>query len=86
MPTMSGLATIAFLAVADQKKSHNDVFTSGPPNETQLARQIPHELLMLPYYSIFDDLAFQLNGSMVTLEGACPPDPPRISGLMLKTR
>jgi hyperosmotically inducible protein len=31
---------------------------------------------MLPYYSIFDDLAFQLNGSVVTLQGACPPEPP----------
>ena len=31
---------------------------------------------MLPYYSIFDDLAFKLDGSVVTLEGACPPEPP----------
>jgi hypothetical protein len=54
--------------LADQKKPHNDVFTSGPPNETQLAREIRHNLLMLPYYSIFDDLYFQLNGSVVTLQ------------------
>jgi hyperosmotically inducible protein len=32
--------------------------------------------LTLPYYSIFTDLAFQLNGTEVTLEGACPPEPP----------
>ncbi len=80
MRTMSVLATIAFLAVgiglADHKKPHTDVFTPGPPNEAQLAREVRHELLMLPYYSIFDDLAFQLNGSVVTLEGACPPEPP----------
>jgi hypothetical protein len=31
---------------------------------------------MLPYYSIFTDPAFKLNGSVVTLEGACPPEPP----------
>jgi len=31
---------------------------------------------MLPYYSIFDDLAFQVTGGVVTLEGACPPEPP----------
>jgi hyperosmotically inducible protein len=41
-----------------------------------LAKQIRHELLMLPYYTIFDDLAFHLDGSVVTLEGACPPEPP----------
>ena len=57
-------------------KGHNDAFASGPENESQLARQIRHDLLMLPYYSIFDDLAFQLDGSTVTLEGACPPEPP----------
>jgi hyperosmotically inducible protein len=64
------------LGLADQKKPLNNVFTPGPPNETQLGRKIRHELLMLPYYSVFDDLAFQLNGSVVTLQGACPPEPP----------
>jgi hyperosmotically inducible protein len=64
------------LGVAKQREPHNDVFTPGPANESQLARNIRHELLMLPYYSVFDDLAFQLNGSVVTLEGACPPEPP----------
>ncbi|HEU5334312.1 MAG TPA: BON domain-containing protein [Terriglobales bacterium] len=62
--------------LANQKQQHNDVFVSGPPNETQLARQIRHNLLMLPYYTIFDDLYFQVNGSVVTLKGACPPEPP----------
>jgi hyperosmotically inducible periplasmic protein len=74
------LSTITLLAavlgLASQKKPHNDVFVAGPPEEPQLAREIRHELLMLPYYSIFDDLAFQLNGGVVTLEGACPPEPP----------
>jgi len=41
-----------------------------------MSKEIRHNLLMLPYYSIFDDLAFQLNGSVVTLTGACPPEPP----------
>jgi len=58
------------------QKHHNDVFTAGPENATELAREVRHELLMLPYYSIFDDLYFQVNGSVVTLGGACPPEPP----------
>ncbi|HJT86832.1 MAG TPA: BON domain-containing protein [Bryobacteraceae bacterium] len=58
------------------KQTHNDVFTQGPGNESQMARQIRHNLLTLPYYSIFDDLAFKVDGSVVTLEGACPPEPP----------
>lgn len=59
-----------------ETKQHNDAFVAGPENESQLAQKIRHELLMLPYYSIFDDLAFRLEGSVVTLEGACPPEPP----------
>ena len=73
------LAAVALLAVsfglADQKH-HNDAFMQGPENETQLAQEVHHELLMLPYYSIFDDLYFQVNGTVVTLGGACPPEPP----------
>jgi len=80
MRKLFALVTFTLLGVgfglAGQKKPHNDVFTSGPPNETQLAREVRHELLMLPYYSIFDDLAFEVNGSVVTLQGACPPEPP----------
>ena len=34
-----------------------------------LEREIHHSLIMLPYYSVFDYLAFELNGSSVTLTG-----------------
>ena len=65
------------LAGAQQKSPEGQVFTPGPTDETQLARQVRHNLLMLPYYSIFDDLAFQVSpDGVVTLQGACPPDPP----------
>jgi hyperosmotically inducible periplasmic protein len=71
------LAASAFAASNNPPASdHNDAFVPGPDNEPQIAKQVRHNLLMLPYYSIFDDLAFKLNGSVVTLEGACPPDPP----------
>ena len=80
MRNLVGITTISILAVAlgaaAKNPPHNDVFTAGPVDETQLAQKIRHELLMLPYYSIFTDLAFKLDGSVVTLEGACPPDPP----------
>jgi hyperosmotically inducible periplasmic protein len=79
MRKVFGLASVALLAAAlglADKKQHNDAFVQGPENETQLAQEVRHQLLMLPYYSIFTDLAFQVNGSVVTLEGACPPDPP----------
>jgi hyperosmotically inducible protein len=64
------------LAGAQQKQSGNQVLTEGPAAENQLAKEVHHNLLMLPYYSIFDDLSFSVNGTVVTLQGACPPDPP----------
>ncbi len=59
-----------------RKADHNDAFVRGPENESQLAQEIRHNLVMLPYYSIFDDLAFRVDGGVVTLLGACPPEPP----------
>jgi len=35
----------------------------------QLERQVRHELVMLPYYGVFDNLAFSVNGNTVTLYG-----------------
>src|SRR5438309_10077387 len=52
----------------------NVSFAAGPaivvtqPN-TYLEREVRHELLMLPYYSVFDNLAFQVNGGTVVLTG-----------------
>lgn len=84
-----GLVSIAFFAAVlgvaqqnqpgnnqQQKHSGSDAFSAGSPDESELAKQVRHALLMLPYYSIFDDIAFRINGSVVTLEGACPPEPP----------
>jgi hyperosmotically inducible protein len=34
-----------------------------------LAKEVGHELRMLPYYTIFDDIAYSVNGSTVTLLG-----------------
>lgn len=42
----------------------------GTEPEQHLQREVLHELLMLPYYSVFDDLKFEVNGSTVTLMGA----------------
>ncbi|MXY67262.1 MAG: BON domain-containing protein [Acidobacteriia bacterium] len=34
-----------------------------------LGRQVRHELVMLPYYSVFDNFAYQVDGSTVVLAG-----------------
>lgn len=43
---------------------------SAPANrEERIARQVRHELVMLPYYTIWDWLAFRVNDSTVELTG-----------------
>jgi hyperosmotically inducible periplasmic protein len=63
------LAASSTVALAAQK-NHNDPYVRGDANESRLIQEIRHQLVMLPYYSIFDDLGFQVNGSTVTLMGA----------------
>ena len=54
--------------MADQK--NHDAFVRGPANQNALAREVRDQLVMLPHHTIFDDLAFYVNGSSVTLLGA----------------
>ena len=67
---------ILFCGVAlSQSQSGNNshlAIRPGPQdvNEQRIAKEVRHELLMLPYYSIFDDLEFSVNGDTVTLLGA----------------
>lgn len=35
----------------------------------RIAREVRHELVMLPFYGVFDNLAFRVDGSKVTLFG-----------------
>ena len=35
----------------------------------RIAREVRHELIMLPYYGVFDNLAFRVEGDTVTLLG-----------------
>ncbi len=35
----------------------------------RLVKEVRHELVMLPYYNVFDNLAFKVDGSTVTLMG-----------------
>ena len=39
------------------------------PEEPQLLHEIRHQLTVLPYYSVFDYIAFTLDGNKVTLTG-----------------
>jgi hyperosmotically inducible protein len=41
----------------------------GNPSQDRITREVRHELVMLPYYGVFDNLAYSVNGGVVTLYG-----------------
>jgi hyperosmotically inducible protein len=41
----------------------------GPTGQNDLQKRVRHELVMLPFYNLFDNLAFTVNGHDVTLYG-----------------
>jgi hyperosmotically inducible periplasmic protein len=39
-------------------------------SSARLVKEVRHELVMLPYYNVFDDLSYRVDGSKVTLFGS----------------
>lgn len=52
-----------------QTPPHSDAQIPGSANESQIAKEVRHQLVMLPYFGVFDDLGFTVNGGTVTLVG-----------------
>jgi hyperosmotically inducible protein len=67
---LAGLMLCGTGLASPQNKNHNDAFVPGSPSDTRIMKEVRHQLLMLPYYTIFDDLAFRVQGGAVTLLGA----------------
>src|SRR5215469_302777 len=44
--------------------------TANDPTEAKIAKEVRHELLMLPWYSLFDDLEYSVQARTVTLSGS----------------
>jgi hyperosmotically inducible periplasmic protein len=68
------LATAPELYLAsmkDPKDAKPKVQTGRDPSQEQrrLEREVRHELVMLPYYDVFDNLEYRVDGGHVTLSG-----------------
>jgi hyperosmotically inducible protein len=55
------LKPFLFLALA--------VLGAAQPTQDKISKEVRHELVMLPYYGVFDNLAYRVDGSKVTLFG-----------------
>jgi hyperosmotically inducible protein len=63
---MNGLVLAAALLAAPLLVQAAGSTGSAPPS---LEQRVRHELVMLPYYNVFDTLSFQVDGSRVVLTG-----------------
>jgi hyperosmotically inducible protein len=45
------------------------LMAKDPPKPGDLAKEVRHELVMLPYYNVFDNLSYRVDGTGVTLFG-----------------
>jgi hyperosmotically inducible protein len=55
-------------AVASAERSVN-VAQTGSINQDYISHEVRHELVLLPYWGVFDNLAFKVDGGTVTLMG-----------------
>ncbi len=58
--------TTCFAAISLEQNKHQ---RSEEKYRQRLAREVRHQLVMLPWYSVFDNLAFRVEGDKVTLSG-----------------
>src|ERR1700741_1424517 len=58
------LASMPYSAQAASGAGQNE-----PKPANKLLKEVRHELVMLPYYSVFDNLAYKVEGDRVTLYG-----------------
>jgi hyperosmotically inducible protein len=73
------IALLAFVPgsyAQDKDKKNNDHHAASryypyvtDKADSDVIRETRHRLLMLPYYGVFDDLGFSVNGGTVTLSG-----------------
>src|SRR5277367_922084 len=45
------------------------VYGAAQPAPDKITKEVRHELVMLPYYGVFDNLAYRVDGTKVTLFG-----------------
>jgi hyperosmotically inducible protein len=56
-------------ALAPTMIAQTEYGQSVSPSEARIQKEVRHELLMLPYFGVFDYIAFQVKGDTVILQG-----------------
>ncbi len=64
--SMLGVVALLALASLNWAQDRNQL---SPRSVERITREVRHELLMLPYFTVFDNIAYKVDGSTVTLMG-----------------
>src|ERR1700674_4788505 len=59
----TGFSGVPIISHAQDKQQNE------PRSRQNLIREVRHQLVLLPYYSVFDNLSFKVEGDTVILEG-----------------
>lgn len=68
LTTFTGV-TVGSASAAATPQSKNQGAQDSAHYEVWLANQVRHQLVMLPWYSVFDNLEYQIEGNKVVLSG-----------------
>jgi hyperosmotically inducible protein len=60
-------ATFSGMPAISHARAHK--LQQNEPKSRNLIQEVRHQLVLLPYYSVFDNLAFRVEGDTVILEG-----------------
>jgi hyperosmotically inducible periplasmic protein len=63
------LAVVSGHAQNRDKDGADRTGSVGSTGQDRITREVRHELVMLPYYGVFDNLAYRVNGGNVSLYG-----------------
>jgi hyperosmotically inducible periplasmic protein len=64
---IAGVVVVVAVAALGLAQDRNQ---PSPRSVERITREVRHELLMLPYFTVFDNISYKVDGSTVTLMGA----------------
>ena len=67
--SLVSLATLVSLFCWSAVAQDHQRDQTSPKSEERIIREVRHELLMLPYFEVFDNIAYKVDGGTVTLLG-----------------
>jgi hyperosmotically inducible protein len=66
---LAALLVVVPLEAQKGKEKGGVAVNSGASAQDRIIREVRHELVMLPYYGVFDNLVYRVDGGAVTLMG-----------------